>query len=231
MAGDQHLLTQRLGEAAHRELGRVICALRRGAHQPEQRGDVGEVPVAGLDQVRQERLRPVHHAPEVDVHHPLDVGEGQFEHVTGERDAGVVDDQAHSAELRGHGVRVGQDAGAIGDVEAVGADGHAGSLRPPHRLGQPGLVHVAQREVRAAGSQLAGQRPPESRAGARDDAQPAGEAHVVTYAGRSKRRVRCRNVKVKPGHSVVLRPCASRYQLAQPDAQTVRAMRRCTRAL
>src|SRR3954469_7151232 len=49
---------------------------------------------------------------------------------------------------------------------------------------------------------------------------------VVSYATTSKRRVIWRNTNVKLGQRVVLLPCLSRYQLAQPPVfQIVRCMR------
>ena len=51
-------------------------------------------------------------------------------------------------------------------------------------------------------------------------------------ASRSNRRVSRRNTNVKPGQSVVLLPCSSRYQLAQPPVvQMVRFMCACRSAL
>ncbi len=54
---------------------------------------------------------------------------------------------------------------------------------------------------------------------------------VTTYWSGSKLRSSSRNLKVVRGHSVVLRPWESRYQLAQPPVlHTVRFIRRCTSA-
>src|SRR5579875_2981105 len=47
------------------------------------------------------------------------------------------------------------------------------------------------------------------------------------YDDASKSRVLRRKVKVKPGQMVGLQPRASRYQLAQPEAQTVLCKRSC----
>ena len=116
MAGDDHLLAQRLGEPAHRELGRVVGRLARHREQPEHAGDVDDVPVAGGDQVRKERLGAVDHAPEVDVHHPFDVLELAGLDVAGERDAGVVVDLVDRAEVLVDRVGVRLECLALGDV-------------------------------------------------------------------------------------------------------------------
>ena len=57
-----------------------------------------------------------------------------------------------------------------------------------------------------------------------------GRVYEVSDEG-GKRRVRRRKLKVKPGQSVVLRPEGSRYQLAQPDSQTVCRLRSWTSPL
>src|ERR1035437_475109 len=94
------------------------------------------------------------------------------------------------------------------------------------------------------------QRPPDARSGTCDDCnlvEKMGHARapcvwaetvsvsdcpVVRYASRSKRLVCLRKAKVKSGHKVVLLPCASRYQLAQPPViHTVGASFRCSSAL
>jgi hypothetical protein len=52
---------------------------------------------------------------------------------------------------------------------------------------------------------------------------------VMSYAAASNLRRRCRNLKVKSGHSVELLPCLSRNQLVQPPvSQTLPAIFRCT---
>ena len=57
-------------------------------------------------------------------------------------------------------------------------------------------------------------------------------AGASRYAGASKRRVRRRNSKVKPGHWMELRPLASKYQLPQPPVfQTLWARRSWISAL
>ena len=98
-AGQDHLLAQRLGEAADPELRGVVGGLARHADQPEQARDVHDVAVAGLDQVGQELLGAVHDAPEVDVHDPLEVLVADLLEVAVQGDAGVVDDHVDPAEL------------------------------------------------------------------------------------------------------------------------------------
>src|SRR4029079_9781651 len=118
--GQQHLLAQALGAAPHGELGSVVRALPGHRQQPEQAGDVHDVPVAGCDQVREEGLGAVHHAPEVDVHDALDVLEGAAEHVAREGDARVVVDLVDVPELGDDRLGVGQYGGPVGHVEGIG---------------------------------------------------------------------------------------------------------------
>src|SRR5690606_1320906 len=91
MSGDAHLLAQRLGEPAHGELGRVVRALARRGEQAEHAGGVGDAAGAGGDEVREERLHAVHHAPEVDVDHAGDVLDVAALHGADEADARVVE--------------------------------------------------------------------------------------------------------------------------------------------
>ena len=115
-----HLLTQRLGEPANGELGRVVGGLTRDGEDAEKAGDVDDVAVAGLDEVREERLRAVDDAPEVDVHHAFDVLERGDLDVADVGDARIVVDLVDLAEVGLDLVGVEQERFALGDVEAVG---------------------------------------------------------------------------------------------------------------
>jgi hypothetical protein len=153
VAGDRELHPQRLGEAADPELRRVVRGLPRHPQQPEQARDVHDVPVAGLDEVGQELLGALHHAPEVDVHDPLEVVVADLGEVTVQGDAGVVDHRVDPAELLAHGRGVGAHRGPVPDVELVGAHPLAGAAGPQGDLldrggglHQTGLVPVAERQ-------------------------------------------------------------------------------------
>ena len=132
--------------------------------------------VAGLDEVRQERLGAVDDAPEVDVHHPFDVLELGDLDVAGERDARVVVDLVDLAEVGLDGVGVEQERFAFGDVEAVGLDRGADRLEPFFGDRQALGVDVADRDVGARTSQLDRQRLTDARSGAGDDSDLPGEA-------------------------------------------------------
>ena len=108
--------------------------------------------------MRQEGFGAVDHAPEVDVHHPLDVLELAGLDVTAERDAGVVVDLVDLAEVLVDLVGVGEESFALGDVEAVDLDSHTQRGQPPLGLREPFGVDVADRQLRACAGQLDGQR-------------------------------------------------------------------------
>jgi hypothetical protein len=78
---------QRLGEAADGELRGVVGSLLRHRDEPEDAGEVGQLAVPAADQVRQERLRPVDDAPEVDLHEPAHVVVLELAHQPVQRDA------------------------------------------------------------------------------------------------------------------------------------------------
>ena len=89
--------------------------------------------------------------------------------VAGQRDAGVVDDHVDPAEVLGHGGGVRRERGAVGHVEAVGADlAGAGVLDQVDGLGEPGLVDVGEREQRALAGEVERQRAADAGAGAGD---------------------------------------------------------------
>ena len=108
--GGDHLLAQGLGEAADAELGRGVGALRRWRHEAEDARQVDEVPVPRCDQCWQEGLRAVDDAEEVDPEDPVEVGEGELLHGSGDDDAGVVHDEVHGAEVVDHLIGVTDDA-------------------------------------------------------------------------------------------------------------------------
>ena len=129
--------------------------------------------------MRQERLRPVYDAPEVDVHHALDLLERHVLDVAAERDPGVVDHDVDDAELGRDGVGVGKHGVAVGDVEALLVHGGADDARVPRGLAQADDVDVAQRELRAAAGQVVGQRPSDTRSRAGNDRNLPGRCVVM----------------------------------------------------
>ncbi len=187
VVGDEHLLAHRLGHPAHGVLRGVVHALPGHRDQPEERGQVDQVPVAGGDQVRQELLGAVHDAPEVDAHDPVHVGVLEVLEVAGQRDAGVVDDDVDPAELLDHRQCVRRERVAVGDVEVVGADlASTRALDQRDGLGQPGVVDVGEREQRAAPGQVERERAADAGAGSGDHDDLVVER---LHAGRSSRVV------------------------------------------
>ena len=58
-----------------------------------------------LRQMRQERARPVHHAPEIDVHQPVHLRLVDLVELAHQRDAGIVDDDVEAGMGRDRGLR------------------------------------------------------------------------------------------------------------------------------
>ena len=148
--------------------------------QPEQAGDVDDVPVAGRDQVRQERLGAVDDAPEVDVHDALDVLEVIVLDVAGEGDTGVVVDLVDRAVVRRDGVGVAQHRVAVGDVEVLGTDRARRSARTAgrSRRGPRGRRRTARAGPRARRARTARARP-------MPDPAPVTTATLSSNAARS----------------------------------------------
>ena len=79
----------------------------------------------------------------------------------------------------------GVDGSPVGHVEVLRGHLHAVPLAPRHRLGQPGVVDVGQRQVRAAAGEFVGQRTTDARARAGDGGHTAVEdPHVRKPPGR-----------------------------------------------
>ena len=123
----------------------------------------------------EERLRAVNHTPEVDVHQPLEVVVGHRGHVGAEGHAGVVDDDVHPTVVGDDLVGPGVHVVASGHVEATGGHLHAPALTAGRRLGQAGLVDVADRQVGTPTAQLDREGPADPRARSRDGGHPAPE--------------------------------------------------------
>jgi len=75
--------------------------------------------LAGGDDVRQEGLGAVDDAPEVDVHHPVDVFELHVFDLAVVRDTGVVEDGVDLGEVGRDGIGVGEHRLALGDVQQL----------------------------------------------------------------------------------------------------------------
>ena len=183
---DVELGAQGVGEAAHGELGGVVGRLARDAEQAEHARDVDDVTVPRRLEMGEEGERPVHDSPEVDVHQPSEVVVGHRVDVRRQRDAGVVEDQVHPPVLRDHVGGPCLDSVAIGDVDVSDIDvdrtGDRGGLFDErHRLGESGVVDVAECHVASRRRQLDGERSPDARSRAGDRRDLAGEVlHPAT---------------------------------------------------
>jgi hypothetical protein len=87
--------------------------------RPEDAGEVHHVALARGLQIRQERLGPVDHAPEVDAEEPLEVLVGHGLDRRPERHAGVVEDHVDLAVVGHHLLGPALDRGAVGHVDVV----------------------------------------------------------------------------------------------------------------
>lgn len=174
--GGQHLRAQALGEAPDAELAGAVRRHAALAHDPVEAGHVDHVPVAGGDQVGQERLGAVQDAEQVDRPDAVVLGPVGLQHRGPARDAGVVVDLVHDAEVPGHRLRVRLDGGAVADVQAGGVHLHPQRPGPLGGLAQARLVDVGHRETGAPAGQLEGQLPADAGAGAGDDGDLAAHA-------------------------------------------------------
>lgn len=119
--------------------------------------------------MRQEGLRAVHHAPEVDVHDAVDVLELHVLDLAVVGDSGIVEDRVDPAEMIGDGLRVLEHRFAFGDVEQLAVHLRAGRLDEPLGLGETVGVDVADGDLGAALAELDGQFPAHARRGTGDD--------------------------------------------------------------
>ena len=155
---------QRFCETAHRELGRVVGALCRHRRQTEHAGNVDHMSPARRLQVRQKRARTVGHAPEIDVHEPLEIFVAHAFHRRAQGHPGIVEDQIHLAVLAHHLVGPFINHRAIGHVQTSRGATHAAVLQQSRRLRQSRLVHIAERQIASLIGQGPRQRPTDSRA-------------------------------------------------------------------
>src|SRR5699024_6501924 len=150
--------------------GGVVGVLGGHGQEREDARQVRQVSVAGGDEVWQELLGAVHHAPVVHVHDAGDVLVPGGLDAAGEGDAGVVDDEVHHAEVLGDGGGVLGHGALFGDVQslrvhvdrALGADEGDG-------VRQAVDVDVAECEPGAASGGPAGELPADPGTGAGDD--------------------------------------------------------------
>jgi hypothetical protein len=167
---------QRFGEAAHRELRRVVRALRRHRDEPEQARRVDDVSVARRAQMRQERLRAMHDAPEIDADDPFEIVDARGFRARGQRYARVVEDQIDLAVLGPHERRPCEHRVAVRDVEPPRAGAHAVLRARGGRGREPDVVHVGERDRAAAPRQLDRETAAHARTGAGDRGDLAGKS-------------------------------------------------------
>ena len=72
--------------------------------------------------MRKEGLRAIHHAPEIDIDHPLDICERHPQEFAAVHHAGIVDHQVHRAEFGDDRVGVGQHRVPVTHIEPIGPD-------------------------------------------------------------------------------------------------------------
>jgi len=223
-------------EGLYRRPAGAVGTHHRHREQRRQRGDLQHV-AAAAHQLGQEGAHGADAAHDVHLEDPVvrrRVGQQQR---TAGRDAGIGHDDVDPAEARqdalgGRGQRSG-----VGHVDperrtagAVAADRfELDRLRPEQ--GHPGAAGgepARQRRIYATGRTRHDDDLPRHR---RHDLT-SDAAAVTSYWLRSKWLSALRRTKVKVGHSVVLRPCRSRYQLEPPPVfHTVPASRRCRPSL
>ena len=145
---DLQLHAQRVGEAAHGELGRVVGRLRRDADEAEDAGEVHDVALARCLEVRQERLGPVDHAPEVDAHEPLEVLVGHRLDRGPSATPALLKIEVDLAVVGDHLLGPAVHRVAVGHVEVLRRDLDARGPRTAPRSRPARIVDVAEREVR-----------------------------------------------------------------------------------
>ncbi|GAB7535552.1 hypothetical protein BGC_17670 [Burkholderia sp. 3C] len=149
--------------------------------------------VARFDQVRQERLGAVHHAPEIHAHQPFEIVDRHRGRQRRERHAGIVEDQMDRAVARLDVARPGHHGVAVAHVHAVLRDGDTGLGAQRGRVGQAVRIEIRQRQMAAGIRQRAGEAAADARARAGDDGELAVErfhagcfarviADVIAYA-------------------------------------------------
>ena len=201
MPRDLQFHVQRVGEASDAELGGVVGGLRRHRDQPEDAGDVHDVPLARPDQVGQERLGPVDDAPEVDPHQPVHVLPRHGFHRRAQSDSGVVEDQVGLAVRSHDGLGPGRHLCSVRHVHDI-AGHQSRALRralATQRLGlrKPRRVDVGQRQGATPSGQVDSQCTADPRRGARDCRHLAIESphHNVLSARRRAQRQRCQEAR------------------------------------
>ena len=95
----------------------------------------------------QERFRAIHHAPEVDVHQPLEIFVAHALDGARKRDAGVVEDQIDLAVVVRHRIRPCVDGIAVRNIDALRRHSNVGASRLAHGLLQPLCVDVGQSDM------------------------------------------------------------------------------------
>ena len=121
--------------------------------QAEQAGHVDDMAAAACRHVRQERLAAMHHAPEIDVHQPVEVFVSHVGDVVRDPNAGIVEDQIDLTEAVYRQGGKGFDGGAVSHVQPGGFDGRARVFQQAGRFPERRFVDVAQHQTATFGGQ------------------------------------------------------------------------------
>ena len=202
-----------------------------------ERRDVQQVALA-LHDLRQDREVGAQHAEQVDLERALDPGGIGAEQRARRVDARVGDRDVDAAEALDGALDRGVERLA---VRHVGLEERRAIAEARRQRLEPLGLQPDESDVVAARVQALGGRGADAARGAGDEhgrlmrRPPRARARARVAARSARGRSVCvssRNLNVKPGHSVVLRPCLSMYQDAQPPAiQTVPSIARWTRSL
>ena len=169
MAGDQHLLAQRLGEPAHRELGRVVGALAGHRQQAEQAGDVDDVPVAGAIRCGRNAFVPLT-TPQKSTSMTRSICSKLISSMSPVNAMpALLITMLTTPKSATTASAYASTAAPVGDIESVvRAPCAPMTPRLPGRLGEPDVVDVGERELGAAAGEVVGERASDAGAGAGD---------------------------------------------------------------
>src|SRR3954447_15503072 len=199
-------MPQAFRKAAHRKLRRAIRGLPGRGDDAEDRGEVDDMRLALLCEMRQERAGAVHHAPEIDVDQPLHLRLIDFVEGAEQGDAGIVDDDVERG-VGGNGrVRKILDLRGLADIDAMRRNLARASLAGlGGDLLQAGLVAVGKRQVAAARGQLQRKRATDAAGGAGHGGRTFGYfSHWGGLHAGMKKAGGFRNFrKLEPNHKAV----------------------------
>ena len=148
---------------------------------------------------RQEGAGHPDHAPEIDLHQPVEILFGDLLESAADGDSGIVEEDVGAAVGGEDRLGEGGDGLAVGDVEPVAADLDAVRAGERRGLGEALLVEVGQSEVAAAPRQGLGGAPADAAGGAGDrrrcGPRPSCRLHLprrlaaATAAPRGRKRI------------------------------------------